>query len=332
VFFTDHVFHMVYHPDKGWHDPSIEPYGPLAVDPAMMVLHYGQSVYDGHKAYRTPTGAIQLFRPRDHIARLNRSAPRLAIPRVDEAMVLAGLKQVIALDKDWVPSAPGTSLYIRPNIIATDCCLGVRASHTYRFYIILSPVGPYFPEGFKPVKIWVSTEYVRAFPGGLGEAKTPANYAASLLAGEEARLAGYSQVLWLDGMERRYPEEVGAMNICFVLDGELVTPPLLGTVLPGITRESVLTLARSWGISCVERRVGMDEIVEANKQGRLTEVFGCGTAAVISPVGTLKYGDQVITIADGEVGPVASRLYKALTDIQYGRAADPFGWMESVDA
>jgi branched-chain amino acid aminotransferase len=330
LFFTDHMFNMDYHPDKGWHNPRIEPYGPLAVDPAMMVLHYGQSVYDGHKAYKTATGSIQLFRPRDHIARINRSAPRLAIPQVDEALVFAGLKQLVALEKDWVPSAPGTSLYIRPNVIATDCCLGVRVSYTYRFYIILSPVGPYFPEGFKPVKIWVSTEYVRAFPGGLGEAKTPANYAASLLAGEEARHAGYSQVLWLDGLERRYPEEVGAMNICFVIDGELITPPLLGTVLPGITRESVLALAKSWSIPCAERRVSIDEILAANRQGRLTEVFGCGTAAVISPVGILKYGERIITVADGEVGPVASRLYKALTDIQYGRVADPYGWMEPV--
>ena len=330
LFFTDHMFHMDYDPDRGWRDSRIEPYGPLAVDPAMMVLHYGQSVYDGHKAYRTPTGAIQLFRPKDHIARINRSAKRMAIPLIDEAFVLEALKQLITIEKDWVPSAPGTSLYIRPNIIATDCCLGVRASHTYRFYTILSPVGPYFPEGFKPVKIWVSKDHVRAFPGGLGEAKTPANYAASLLAGEEARREGYPQVLWLDGMERRYPEEVGAMNICFVIDGELVTPPLLGTVLPGITRESVLALARSWKIACSERRVSMEDMIEANKQGRLQEVFGCGTAAVISPVGTLKYGEQVITVADGQVGNVASRLYKALTDIQYGRAEDTFGWMEPV--
>jgi branched-chain amino acid aminotransferase len=330
LFFTDHMFNMDYDFDKGWHNPRIEPYGPLAVDPAMMVLHYGQSVYDGHKAYRTPTGAIQLFRPRDHIARINRSGPRLAIPQVDEALVLTAMKQLVALEKDWVPSAPGTALYIRPNIIATDCCLGVRASNTYRFYIILSPVGPYFLEGFKPVKIWVSTGYVRAFPGGLGGAKTPANYAASLLAGEEARMEGYAQVLWLDGMEHRYPEEVGAMNICFVIDGEFITPPLKGTVLPGITRESVLTLIRSWGLPCSERRVSMEEIIEANEQGRLQEVFGCGTAAVISPVGTLKYGDQVITVADGQVGPLASKLYKALTDIQYGRAEDPFGWMEPV--
>jgi len=330
LFFTDHVFNMDYHPDKGWHNPRIEPYGPIAMDPATMVLHYGQSIYDGHKAYRTPAGGVQLFRPKDHIARINRSAKRMAIPLIDEAFVLEALKQLITVEKDWVPSAPGTSLYIRPNVYASDCCLGVRASHTYRMYIILSPVGPYFPEGFKPVKIWVSKDHVRTFPGGLGEAKTPANYAASLLATEMARREGYPQVLWLDGMERRYAEEVGAMNICFVLDGELVTAPLKGTVLPGITRESVLQLAREWKIPVSERRISMDEIMEANRQGRLQEVFGCGTAAVISPVGTLKYGDQVITIADGKVGPVANRLYKALTDIQYGRVKDPYGWMLPV--
>jgi branched-chain amino acid aminotransferase len=330
AFFTDHMFNMDYHPDKGWYNPRIEPYGPLALDPATIFLHYGQSVYDGHKAYRTPSGSIQLFRPKDHIARINRSAKRMAIPLVDGAFVLEALKQLIAIEKDWVPASPGTALYIRPNIIATDRSLAVRASQAYRFYTILSPVGPYFSEGFKPVKIWVSRDHVRAFPGGLGEAKTPANYAASLLAGEEARLKGYSQVLWLDGIDRRYIEEVGAMNICFVIDGELVTPPLLGTVLPGITRESVLALARFWKMPCSERRISIDEIIEANNQGRLTEVFGCGTAAVISPVGTLVDKDQLITVADGQVGPVASRLYKALTDIQYGRAEDTFGWMEPV--
>jgi branched-chain amino acid aminotransferase len=329
-FFTDHMFNMDYDPDDGWHNPRIEPYGPLALDPGTIFLHYGQSVYDGHKAYRTPSGGIQLFRPRDHIARLNRSARRMAVPLVDGDVVLDALKQLIALEKDWVPSSPGTALYIRPNIIATDCCLAVRVSNTYRFYTILSPVGPYFPEGFKPVSIWVSKDHVRASPGGLGEAKTPANYAASLLAGEQAHTMGYSQVLWLDGIEHRYPEEVGAMNICFVIDGELTTPPLLGTILPGITRDSVLALARSWNMPCSERRISLDEIIAANEQGRLTEVFGCGTAAVISPVGRLKVGDRDITVADGQVGPVASRLYKTLTDIQYGRAEDPFGWMERV--
>ena len=330
VFFTDHMFSMDYHPDKGWHQARIEPYGPLAVEPAMMVLHYAQLVFDGHKAYRTPAGTLQLFRPQAHLARLNRSARRMWIPDVDEASALEAMRQLITLEQDWVPRAPGTSLYVRPMTFATDCCLGVRASDTYRFCIILSPVGPYFAEGFKPVRIWVSKEHVRAFPGGLGETKTPANYAASLFATEQARREGYPQVLWLDGMERRYVEEVGAMNICFVIDGELITPPLLGTILPGITRDSVLALARAWKMRVSERRISIDEVIETNQQGKLQEVFGCGTAAVISPVGTLKYGDQIITVADGQIGPVASRLYKALTDIQYGRADDPFGWMVPV--
>ena len=325
--FTDHMFSMDYDSDQAWHNPRIEPYGPLPVEPATMVLHYGQLVFDGHKAYRTPAGKVQLFRPQAHLARLNRSARRMCIPEIDEVQALDALKQLVTLEQGWVPSAAGTSLYMRPMILAMDNCLGVRASHTYRFCIFLSPVGPYFREGFKPVKIWVSREHVRAFPGGLGETKTPANYAASLFATEQARSEGYPQVLWLDGIEHRYVEEVGAMNICFVIDGELVTAPLKGTILPGITRDSVFTLARSWKLPISERRITMDEVIAANDQGRLEEVFGCGTAAVISPVGTLKYGERVITVADGQVGPVASRLYKALTDIQYGRAEDPFGWM-----
>jgi branched-chain amino acid aminotransferase len=327
VAFTDHVFNMDYGPDRGWHDPRIEPYGPLPIEPATMLLHYAQMIFDGHKAYRTPTGAIQLFRPQAHLARLNRSAWRMCIPEIDEAFVLDAMKQLITLEQSWVPTAPDTALYIRPMILAMDRCLGVRASNTYRLCIFLSPVGPYFVEGFKPVKIWVSKEHVRAFPGGLGEAKTPANYAASLFATEQARREGYPQVLWLDGMEHRYIEEVGAMNIWLVMDGELITAPLQGTILPGITRDSVLTLAESWKLPVAQRRITMDEVVSANQQGRLQEVFGCGTAAVISPVGALKYGEQIITIADGKVGPVASRLYKALTDIQYGRAEDPFAWM-----
>lgn len=330
VAFTDHMFSMDYDPDHGWHNARIEPYGPLPIEPATMVLHYGQLVFDGHKAYRTPAGKVQLFRPQAHLARLNRSAQRMCIPEIDEDLALHALKQLVSLEQAWVPSAAGTSLYIRPMIFATDHCLGVRASDTYRFCIFLSPVGPYFREGFKPVKIWVSKEHVRAFPGGLGETKTPANYAASLFATEQARREGYPQVLWLDGRERRYVEEVGAMNICFVIDGVLVTPPLRGTILPGITRDSIFALAKLWNIPVAERPITIEEVLAANEQGRLQEVFGCGTAAVISPVGTLKYGDRVITVADGKVGPVASQLYKALTDIQYGRAEDPFGWMVPV--
>ena len=236
--FSDHMFNMDYHPDKGWHHPRIEPYGPIQMDPATMVLHYGQAVFEGLKAYRTPKGGVQLFRPRENFKRLNRSCQLLCIPQVDEAQSLAALKELLRMEAGWVPSAPETSLYIRPTIIATDPFLGVRASHTYRFFIILSPVGAYYAEGFNPVKILVSKDHVRAVRGGLGEAKTPANYAASLLAGEQAHDRGYTQVLWLDGVQQHYVEEVGSMNIFFVIDGEVITPQLSGSILPGITRDS----------------------------------------------------------------------------------------------
>lgn len=328
--FTDHMFNMDYDPENGWHAPRIEPYAPLAMDPATMFLHYGQGVFEGLKAYRTAAGKIQLFRPQENIRRLNRSCRRLCIPEVDEAFALDALKQLVALEKDWVPSAEETSLYVRPTIIAMDPFLGVRASNTYRFFIILSPVGAYYPEGFNPVKIWVTGEYVRAVPGGVGEAKTPGNYAASLLAGEQAHAAGYTQVLWLDGVEHRFLEEVGSMNIFFVIDDELVTPMLHGSILPGITRDSVISLAKSWDEKISERRISIDELMEAQAAGKLKEVFGAGTAAVISPVGEIKYGDKVITIANGQVGPVAKKYYKAITDIQYGRAEDPMAWIEPV--
>jgi branched-chain amino acid aminotransferase len=254
----------------------------------------------------------------------------LCIPEVDENFALDAMKQLIALEKDWVPSSPETSLYVRPNIIAMDPFLGVRASHTYRFYIILSPVGVYYAEGFNPVKILVTSEYVRAVRGGVGEAKTPANYAASLLAGEDAHDAGYAQVLWLDGVEQKYLEEVGSMNIFFVIDDEIITPELNGSILPGITRKSVLELANHWGEKALERQISIDELMEAHTAGKLNEVFGAGTAAVISPVGEIKYGDQVITINDNQTGPVAQKYYKAITDFQYGKAEDPLGWIVPV--
>lgn len=328
--FTDHMLNMDYDPDQGWHSPRIEPYAPFVMDPATMFLHYGQAVFEGLKTYRTESGNVQLFRPQENIKRLNRSCRRLCIPEVDENFVLAAMKQLIALEKDWVPSAPETSLYVRPNIIAMDPFLGVRASHTYRFYIMLCPVGVYYPEGFNPVKILVTSEYVRAVRGGVGEAKTPANYAASLLAGEKAHEAGYTQVLWLDGVEQKYIEEVGSMNIFFVIDNEIVTPELNGSILPGITRKSVLELAGHWGDKATERKISIDELMEAHAAGNLQEVFGAGTAAVISPVGEIKYGDKVITIADNQVGPVAKKYYNAITDIQYGKSEDPMGWVEPV--
>jgi len=328
--FTDHMFNMDYARDQGWHNPRIEPYAPLSMDPATMVLHYGQAVFEGLKAYRTPSGGVQLFRPQENLKRLNRSCRILCIPEFDGGFLLEALKALIGLEKDWVPSAPETSLYIRPTIIATDPFLGVRASNTYRFFIILSPVGAYYPEGFNPVKIWVTRDHVRAVRGGIGEAKTPGNYAASILAGQKAHEAGYTQVLWLDGVEQRLVEEVGSMNIFFVIDGELLTPALNGSILPGITRDSVLAMARLWNLKARECPIGIDEVLAAHDAGRLQEIFGSGTAAVISPVGEIRYGDRRLAVGDGTAGPLARRLYAALTDIQYGRAADPAGWVVPV--
>jgi len=328
--FTDYMFNMDYNPQDGWHNPRIEPYASIDMDPATMVLHYGQGVFEGLKAYRTGTGAVQLFRPRDNFKRLNNSSRRLCIPEIDENLALDFLKKLLTIEKDWVPSAPGTSLYIRPTIIATDPFLGVRASHTYRFFIILSPVGAYYAEGFNPVKIWVTRHYVRAVRGGVGEAKTPGNYAASLYAAEQAHKHGYTQVLWLDGIEQEYIEEVGAMNIFFVINGELITPRLNGSILPGITRDSVIGLAKMWGIKVSERKIGISEVIDVHASGKLDEIFGSGTAAVISPVGEIKYGDTVITVSDGKVGAMANRFYKELTDIQYGKTKDPAGWIEPI--
>jgi branched-chain amino acid aminotransferase len=328
--FTDYMFNMDYASGKGWHNPRIEPYASLVMDPATMVLHYGQGVFEGLKAYRTSTGRVQLFRPQDNIKRLNRSARRLCIPEVEEDFLLDALKKLISMEKDWVPGAPETSLYIRPTIIATDPFLGVRASNTYRLFIILSPVGAYYAEGFNPIKILVAKDYVRAVRGGVGETKTLGNYAASLLAGEEAHKAGYTQVLWLDGVAQKYLEEVGSMNIFFVIDGEIITPMLNGSILPGITRDSVIKLAKHWNLNLTERLISIDELLQAHAAGSLNEIFGSGTAAVISPVGEIKYGDQVITVGEGKVGPMAQRFYKAITDIQYGHAEDPMGWIEPV--
>ncbi len=328
--FTDHMFNMDYSPEKGWYNPRIEPYQSIEMDPASMVLHYGQGVFEGMKAYNDKNGDISLFRPEENFKRLNFSNRRLCIPELDESFVLHALKELVKVEKDWVPKAGGTSLYIRPTVIATDPFLGVRASNTYRFFIILSPVGAYYSEGFNPVKIWVSNEYVRAIRGGVGNTKTLGNYAASLYAATVANKHGYSQVLWLDGVELKYVEEVGAMNIFFIIDDELVTPELSGSILPGITRDSVLKLAGHWGMKVTERKIAIDEVVEAHESGRLTEVFGSGTAAVISPVSELKYGEKSITIGDGKVGPVANKLFESIQDIQYGRADDPFDWVEGV--
>ncbi len=328
--FTDHVFHMDYREGEGWVDPRIEPYGPLVLDPATMAFHYGQTIFEGLKAYRFPDGSIRLFRPRLNFERINRSNDRMVVPPVDPDFLVGALKQLLRLESDWVPSAPGTSLYIRPFIIATDPFLGVRPSRTYRLMIILSPSGAYYPQGLNPVPIHVETKYVRAVRGGTGEAKTGGNYAASLRSQADAHARGFVQVLWLDGVERKYIEEVGSMNVFFVLGGTLVTPSLCGSILPGITRRSVLELADHWGIPTEERRLSMDEILEAGESGSLSEAFGSGTAAVISPIGELEYDGVRIRLHDGAIGPLSQRVYDTLTGIQYGRLPDPLGWMEPI--
>ncbi len=328
--FTDHMFIMNYTEGKGWYDARIVPYAPLSLDPAAMILHYGQEVFEGMKAYRTKEGHIQLFRPEQNFKRLNVSNERLCIPAIDENVALEGLKELIKVDQDWVPHQVGTSLYIRPFIIATDPHLGVRASHEYLFIIICSPVGAYYKEGLNPVKIYVETNYVRAVKGGTGFAKTGGNYANGLKAQDEAKKQQYSQVLWLDGIERKYVEEVGAMNIFFKIDGKIITPSLLGSILPGITRMSSIELLKSWGYEVEERRIPIQEVADAYKAGKLEEVFGTGTAAVISPVGHLKWGDLVMDINNNEIGPVSQRLYDEMTGIQWGILPDTHNWIVRV--
>ena len=328
--FTDYLFLMDYDQAQGWHHPRIEPYRPLALDPGALVLHYGQEIFEGLKAYRWSRGDIYLFRPQKNYERLNRSAQRLCMPEFDVNLALEATRQLIRLEKDWVPSAPGTSLYIRPNMIATEAALGVQISKKFLFYIMLGPVGAYYPQGFNPVDIYVTEKYIRAARGGLGEAKTLANYAASLLAQEEAHELGYTQVLWLDAIERKYAEEVGTSNIFFYLDGELVTPPLHGTILPGVTRDSVLHIARNLELKVSERMISLDEVISALESGKLKEAFATGTAAVISPVGKLAHHGKSYVIGGGKVGPLSQKLYDHIMGIQYGKIKDPYGWMEKV--
>jgi branched-chain amino acid aminotransferase len=328
--FTDHMFVMNYDTGKGWHDPRIVPYGPISLDPSAMILHYGEEVFEGLKAYKAKDGRVLLFRPEQNFARLNRSNERLCIPKVDEKLALEGLTELIKVDKDWIPTLEGTSLYIRPFIIGTDAQLGVHPANHLLFIIILSPVGAYYPEGLNPVKIYVETKYVRAVVGGMGFAKTAGNYAASLKSQDEAEKQHYTQVLWLDGVERKYVEEVGTMNVFFKIDGEIVTPILQGSILPGITRMSCIELLRSWGMKVTERKLSIQEIADAADAGKLEEAFGSGTAAVISPIGELKWGDKVMPINGGKIGPVSQRLYDELTGIQWGRLKDPFGWSYEV--
>ena len=329
-YFTDHMFLMDYTKGKGWHDARIVPFGDISLSPAAMVFHYGQEMFEGLKAYAADDGSIQLFRPQKNIERMNRTNRRLCIPQVDPDFVLEALKALVSIDADWVPEGKDTSLYIRPFIIATDAHLGVKPATQYLFCIILSPVGAYYAEGLNPVKIFVETDYVRAVKGGIGFAKAGGNYAASLAAQEKANELGYSQVLWLDGVHRKYVDEVGTMNVFFVIDGEVITPMLEGSILPGVTRDSVITLLRDLGYKVTERRVDVDELFEAHKAGKLDEVFGTGTAAVISPVGLLDGDGEKIVINNGEIGKISQMLYDTLTGIQWGRIPDTRGWIVKV--
>lgn len=328
--FTDHMFVMDYVEGKGWIDPRIEAYAPIALEPSAMVFHYGQEMFEGMKAYKAEDGRILLFRPDKNIERANNTNERICIPQIPAEDFLQAIEEVVKIDQDWIPTKPGTSLYIRPFIIATDPFLGVRPSSTYKFIIILSPVGAYYPEGLNPVKIWIEDQYVRAVRGGLGEAKAGANYVASMKAQVKAHDAGYSQVLWLDGVERKYIEEVGAMNIFFKIGDTVVTPELNGSILPGVTRRSCIELCQMWGLKVEERKISAEELFKAAKSGDLKEVWGTGTAAVISPVGHLREGDEVVQIGDGGIGELSQKLYDTVTGIQLGKIEGPEGWVVEV--
>lgn len=331
-YFTDHMFVMDYDEGQGWHDARIVPYQNLSLDPACMVFHYAQEMFEGLKAYRTPEGDIQLFRPDKNIERMNNTNTRLCIPHIDPSDALDAIKAIVSVEKDWVPAKEGTSLYIRPFIIATDVQLGVHPSKSYKFIIILSPVGAYYAEGIKPVKIFVETEYVRAVKGGTGFAKVGGNYACSLIGQQKAERLGYSQVLWLDGIEHKYIDEVGAMNVFFVIDGKVITPALdEGNILPGVTRGSCIEILKKYGYTVEERKLSLAEVIEAYKEGKLNEAFGTGTAAVVSPMGALDTEDMKMTINNEEIGPVAQKLYDTLTGIQWGRLPDEMGWTIKVD-
>ena len=325
-FFTDHMFVMDWSSDEGWHDARIEPFGPLVLHPAATVFHYGAEIFEGLKAYRRPDGDVQLFRPWENMKRLNASAERLSLPQVDEEFALEALKKFVALEKDWVPSAPGTSLYLRPFLFGNDETLGVHTIHHAKYVVIASPVGAYYAEGLNPVKIMIETRDVRAVRGGTGYTKCGGNYAASMRAGDKAAAEGYSQVLWLDGVERRYIEEVGAMNVMFLINDTVVTPKLTGSILPGITRKSCIELLREMGCKVEERLLPVEELSQALKDGSLTEAWGCGTAAVISPIGELRMGQAHYQVADGGIGKLSQKLYDTLTSIQWGTAPDTHQW------
>jgi branched-chain amino acid aminotransferase len=324
--FTDHFFNMKYADNKGWRDAVIEGYRDICLDPAAVCLHYGQLIFEGMKAYRGKDGSIYLFRPADNFRRMNASAERLCMPTLDVDFTVNALKKLVLLEKDWIPTSSGASMYIRPTMIATEAFLGVKPASEYLFYIIVGPVGPYYATGFSPTKIYVTEEYVRAVAGGIGHCKAAGNYAASLLAGKKAGEMGFTQVLWLDGVHRKYCEEVGTSNMFFLIGDELVTPPLGGSILPGVTRDSVLQIARKWGMKVSERQVSIDEVIGAAEKGTLNEAFASGTAAIVSPVGMIFYKGREYNIKGGRIGELTEKLYNEILQIQYGEKEDPFGW------
>lgn len=328
--FTDHMFMMEYTKGQGWHNARIVPYGPLSMDPSSAVFHYGQEVFEGMKAYRTAAGDVQLFRPDCNAGRMNQSNERMCMPQIPEEDFIAAVAALVAIDADWVPRKDGTSLYLRPFIIATDVSLGVHASHTYKFMVIASPSGAYYAEGLDPVRIYVEDDYIRAAPGLTGFCKCGGNYAASIKAGEKAAELGFAQVLWLDGVEKKYVEEVGSMNIMFKIAGKIYTAPCEGTVLPGVTRRSCMELCNDWGIEVIEKHVAIDEVMAAARNGTLEEVFGTGTAAVVTPVKELEYKGETAAVGNGQIGPVTQKLYDTLTGIQWGRLPDEKGWVYKV--
>lgn len=328
--FTDYMFVMDYTPENGWHDARIVPFENISIHPAATVLHYGAEIFEGLKAYRTSDGTVQLFRPIENIRRMNNSAERLCLPVIPEDDAFKILTEFVRVEKDWTPSAEGTSLYLRPFMFGTDENLGVHAVHNAKFVIIASPVGSYYKEGINPVKIMIEDQDVRAVRGGTGYAKCGGNYAASTRAGERAEEKGYSQVLWLDGVERKYIEEVGAMNVMFKINGEIVTPMLTGSILPGITRKSCLEILRNKGYNVSERLLSVDELAAAMNNGTLEEAWGCGTAAVVSPIGELCYKDRIFTVNDGKIGEVTKMLYDTLTGIQWGKIKDEYGWTYQI--
>lgn len=329
-YFSDHMFMMNYEEGKGWFDPRIVPYGPITLEPSCMVFHYAQEIFEGLKAYRRSDGSVWLFRPEENFKRMNNSAERMAMPAVPEDFCVEAVKTLVDIDRDWVPAEEAASLYIRPFMISTDCTVGVHASKTYLFCIILSPSGNYYPEGLNPIKIGIESRDVRAVRGGTGFAKCGGNYAGSIRASERAEQSGCSQVLWLDGVHRKYIEEVGSMNIMFKIDGKVVTPLLQGSVLPGITRKSILKIAEDWGLPVEERLISVDEVVDTIKSGAMEEMWGTGTAAVVSPVGQLMYEDGTLSIGDGGIGELTQKLYDELTGIQWGTVPDRYGWTTKI--